>query len=150
MLLQSQEIGERLKVFVPGTSPLARVSIDELETEDIDDPIRRKLVAAAIWAQRGQPEGQSTRTEFGEVGSVRLVFDGQRSWPVNAKSLLELVQARAPSRGATTASLAGAARCRQLFEFTHKGTARWGTGGHPRDTSLLTSRSALVLRCREC
>ena len=62
----------KLKDFVPGTSPFARVSMDELCAEAIDKSIRLELVAAAIWAQRCEPEGLDKGTEFGEVGSVGL------------------------------------------------------------------------------
>ena len=81
------------------------------------------------------------RTEFGKVVSVRLAFDGRRTiGMLQVKSVMDFVQ------------LAGLEQlgADNVFERTKKGIAHWARFlmeacvTHLRDTSLLTSRSALL------
>ena len=66
--------------------------MDELGAEVIDESIRQKLVAAAIWTHRCEPEGRYMGTEFGEVGNVQLAFDGH--WTIamlQVRTVMDLV-----------------------------------------------------------
>ena len=107
-------------------------ALDELGAEAIDQSIGLKLVAAAIWAQRCEPEGRYVGTEFGEVGSVRLAFDGLRTvGMLQVKSLMDSMQdtiqgTLAQSHDSVLAWLEQLA-ADTVLEVTKKNIAHWNT-----------------------
>ena len=78
-----------------------------LGAEAIDESIRQKLVAAAIWAQCCKPKGRHMGNEFGEVARVCWPPDNWHA--AGEKSLVDFVQDTI--LGSFAPCLAGAARC---------------------------------------